>query len=160
MTNFVVDTNLAVVANGEASTVSVDCRLSAVSALERVIDRGRVILDRGGDIQDEYRRHLRPSGQPGVGDRFYHVVLTVGHKVRYIDLPRHDSERLYVDFPADSTLKKFHRKDRKFAAASRKAKVPVLCCVDSDWVHHKTNLEKHGVKITFVCGSDMTAWFN
>src|SRR5262245_56802768 len=105
MKDYVVDTNVAVVANGDAKNASVACRLAAVEFLGRIVARGRVILDREGDIQHEYRRHLNPSGQPGVGDRFYLLVLASAPQlVRRIGLPKHPSARIYEDFPADAAL--------------------------------------------------------
>ncbi len=71
----VVDTNVAIVANGRNTNANIDCRLAAIEFLNKLINEGQVILDIEGEIQAEYHRHLNPSGQPGVGDRFYQTIL-------------------------------------------------------------------------------------
>jgi hypothetical protein len=153
----VVDTNVAIVANGRAGH-SVSCRLAALRFLDALIRDGRIVLDLAGAIQEEYRRNLSPSGEPGVGDRFFQVILqSAPSRVERIELAR-DEVGKYVDFPEDPRLATFDQSDRKFAAAARKAAVPVANAVDSDWLHHLTALEENGIAVEFVCGSDPVKW--
>jgi hypothetical protein len=35
----------------------------------------------------------------------------------------------------------------------------VANATDSDWLHHCTILEQHGIKILFVCGRLTREWF-
>src|SRR4051794_35012976 len=88
-----VDTNVPIVANGRSGqnevSPSVDCRLAAVTFLQLLLKSGAILLDLDGAIQAEYRALLNPSGQPGVGDRFYREVLSSApHLVERIELPR------------------------------------------------------------------------
>lgn len=69
MTNAVVDTNVALVANGQCDGVSPDCRLAAIDFLEKIMHKGRIAIDLEGEIETEYRRQLS-VGTPGVGSRF------------------------------------------------------------------------------------------
>lgn len=69
------------------------------------------------------------------------------------------SDGAYVDFPADPALTNFDPSDRKFAALSRKEKIPVATATDSDWVNHRAELEANGVRIDFICGCDPSVWF-
>src|SRR5579863_7103757 len=116
----VVDTNVAVVANGRLSNASVECRIAAVDSLNLLLGRGRIVVDRANEMTKEYRRHCNPKGQPGVGDRFFYEVLTnYAGKIERVNLKKR-SDGTYVDFPTDPTLKKFDRSDRKFAAAAKK----------------------------------------
>ena len=156
----VVDTNVAVVANGRNTNASLDCRQRAVEFIVEFLQRGRVILDRGGEIQAEYHKRLNPRGQPGVGDRFYLVVLQSSLKrVERINLPKGPATDEFVDFPDDTRLANFDRNDRKFAAAARKAGVPVANAADTDWLDHETALRQNGVQIQFICGMDRAVWF-
>ena len=160
----VVDTNVAIVANGRADEArgsrqpSVDCRLAAVEFLEALLRRGRIVVDSDGEIQSEYRRHLNPSGEPGVGDRFYREVLNRGGRIdRVVLVVRPDGS--YAAFPDDPALEGFDRSDRKFAAAARLSKAPVANSVDSDWLDYRAALAGHGIAVDFVCGCNRTAWF-
>jgi hypothetical protein len=157
-----VDTNVPIVANGQSApkdegrSPSVDCRIAAVHFLQFVLRSGRILLDLEGEVQAEYRRYLNPSGQPGVGDRFYQEVLhSAPRLIERVDLPRrHDGE--YADLPQALIEANFDRSDRKFAALARRERVPVVNAVDSDWLQHHALLVASGITVNLLCGCDMT----
>ena len=158
MAKYVIDTNVAIVANGNEDDVTVDCQLAAVELLVKAHKSGKIFLDSGGAIQEEYRRYLSPQGAPGVGDRFYLEVLN-SHPDRIvrIDVPkREDGE--YTDLPQPIIDAGFDPGDRVFAAVSKKAKARVYNAVDTDWLHHRTVIEANGIQIMFLCGCDPTLW--
>jgi hypothetical protein len=161
---YVVDTNVPIVANGGKQTrkfdraVSAECRIKAIEFLEKLLKRGRIILDLGGEIQAEYLRHLNPRGQPSVGDRFLQVVLNSGPmRIERVDLGKTDGE--FDDFPNDPKHATFDRSDRKFVAAGRKAKASIVNAVDSDWLDHHDALLANNVRVRFICGCDKVKWF-
>lgn len=155
----VVDTNVPVVANGRETDASLECRLAAISFLNVLARGGRTILDLRGDIQAEYRRHLFPSGQPGVGDRFYQMILhSAPSRVERIELPINQATGELVDFPSDPALARFDSSDRVFAAAARVSGYPVANATDSDWLDHYSALKANGISVEFVCGCDRAAW--
>lgn len=155
----VVDTNIPVIANGRHTNASIGCRLAAIEFLKVLLHRGRTVLDLGGEIQREYHRHLYPRGQPGVGDRFYQMILnSAPSRVQRIDLPKDPATGEFRDFPADPRLNGFDPADRKFAAASRKSGNPVANATDRDWLDYKSALEANGISVDFVCGRDPDSW--
>ena len=161
----VVDTNVPIVANGRPDpskggrSPSLTCRLAAIDFLEETLKTRQVLLDLGGEIQAEYRQHLNPHGQPGVGDRFYlQMLMSAPRHVERLELPRNEAGS-YYDFPNDIALSSFDQSDRKFAALARRAHAPVANATNSDWLHHRTVLEKHGIKMLFVCGYVSQEWF-
>jgi hypothetical protein len=157
----VVDTNVCIVANGRSTNASLACRLAAVEFLDALIRRGRAVLDLGGEIQEEYRRYLRPSGQPGVGDRFFQEILnSAPSRVERIELLRNPDTGEYLDFPDDPALAEFDRSDRKFAAAGRKAGAPVANAVDRGWFEHIAALTAANISVQFVCGCEPANWFD
>jgi hypothetical protein len=159
-----VDTNVPIVANGRADDTggglpSAHCRLAAIDFLESILEDGRILLDLAGEIQAEYGRHLRPAGQPGVGDRFYQSVLhSAPQRVERMALPKR-VDGSFADYPRDAELASFDLSDRKFVALSRRAKAPVVVATDSDWVESRAALTRYGVKIVFLCGCNPTTWF-
>jgi hypothetical protein len=161
MTLFVVDTNVPIIANGrgeDGAPPSDACKEAAVAFLNKLVTKGVVLLDNDGAIQDEYRRYLKPHGQPGVGDLFYLVVIRSAPRlVRRIPLPIDESGE-FVDFPKVRKLAEFDRSDRKFAALARRAGARVVNATDSDWVHFRQDLEAHRIKIEFLCGCDVSQW--
>lgn len=160
---FVIDTNVPIVANGRpdpsggSARPSTECQLAAIGLLEELLDRGQAVVDLEGEILEEYRRYLNPSGQPGVGDRFFQAILQRG-RVERVPLPR-DDDGEYADFPRDPELATFDRTDRKFAALARREQVPVANATDSDWLDHREALARHGIEVHFVCGCDRNRWF-
>lgn len=118
-----------------------------------MILEGRTVLDEGGDIQGEYARHLFARGQPGVGDRFFQMILqSQPDRVERIALPRSAATGQYTHFPTDPTLAAFDQSDRVFAAAALASGCPVVNAVDSDWAIHEARLVANGVTIEFLCG--------
>lgn len=164
MSRCVVDTNVPIVANGNADPgdvrpPSISCRIAAVTFLREMLQSGIVLLDLEGQIQEEYRRYLRPSGQPGVGDRFYQVILhSAPLLVERVDLPkRPDGE--YVDLPQSLIDEKFDPSDRKFAALARRQNAPIFNATDSDWLNHGQTLAAEGIRVEHLCGPDKASWF-
>ena len=157
MSAYVIDTNVPVTANGFADHVSPTCVESCLKLLERIHIGGIVVLDGGGRIFDEYMRNLNLSGQPGAGDFFVKWVWqnqgvhTRCELVSITPLP-HDPED-FREFPRDSRLASFHRKDRKFVAVARASKndPEVLNATDADWWLHRQALLDNGIKVTFLC---------
>ena len=147
----VVDTNVAVVANGAGNT-SIDCRIAAVEFLSRIVQAGKVYLDNAGEIQQEYRRHLNPRGQPGVGDRFFLEMLRSNPViVSRIDLPK-GVDGNFLDIPDSIVRSGFDPSDHKFLAVAIRQGVPVCNAVDSDWLEHHLAINEIGVTVNFVCG--------
>ena len=163
MSKYVVDTNVAIVANGPPSNdphpPSIECRRSAVRFLMELLSKHTVLLDQDHAIQKEYSRHLRSKGQPGVGDRFYMEVLkSAPNRIERVDLPkRADGE--YQALPQAVINANFDPDDRKFAALAAQQKAPVANATDSDWLDHKTVLQANGIRIHFVCGCHRKVWF-
>ena len=164
MSRCVVDTNVAIVANGrpdpdDRRPPSIACRIAAVTFLSKVVNKGTVLLDVEGAIQDEYRRHLNPRGAPGVGDRFYQVVLhSSPNLVERVILPKKINGE-YEDLPQSLIVAGFDPSDRKFAALARREGVPVHNATDSDWIEHAPALAAEGVQVVNLCGCDANGWF-
>jgi hypothetical protein len=130
-----------------------------VTFLIDLLRSGKVLLDFAGEIQAEYRTYLRPSGQPGVGDCFYQVVLnSAPRQIERIDLPKRDDGE-FADLPQALIDANFDPSDRKFAALARRNQVPVANATDSDWLDHRVTLNKVGIEVAFLCGCNKRAWF-
>lgn len=158
MPRYVIDTNVAIVANGGDESVRISCRTSAIELLVKAVNSGTICVDSGGEIQAEYRHHLNPKGQPGVGDRFYLEVLNSHPKrVQRVDIEKLPSGE-YKDLPQAVVDSGFDPSDRKFAAVARKASAPVYNAIDSDWVEKREVIEASGIIIKFVCGCNPNEW--
>ncbi|WP_294539407.1 hypothetical protein [uncultured Rhodoblastus sp.] len=164
MKRFVVDTNVAIVANGQCESSddkppAIECRVAAVNFLIDVIKSARIILDMDGEVQIEYHRYLNPRGQPGVGDRFYlEVINSLPDKVERVALSKR-SDGEYVDLPQPLIDISFDPSDRKFAAIAKLTGTPVVNATDSDWVNAASTLKACGIEVENLCGCDKSKWF-
>lgn len=160
MSAFVIDTNVLIVANFNASHASPGCALSCIDILKEIRENHTVVVDSvqgNSRILDEYQRHNSHRGQPGVGDAFFkwlwdnQIVTAHCERVRITPLP--DDPDSYEEFPPDPGLQGFDRADRKFVAVALASESDpvVLNAVDSDWLEFRERLEGHGVSIRFLC---------
>jgi hypothetical protein len=150
-----MDTNVPIVANGKTDHASEDCMSACIDALLSIQKCSCLLLDGCGLILEEYRQHLSPSGQPGLGDAFFKWVWNNQGNVlqcRLVDITP-DDKRGFAEFPDDPGLERFDKSDRKFVAvalASGNAP-PILNATDTDWWIHRTALHSNGVRVEFLC---------
>ena len=152
MTTFVVDTNVAIVANGRETHADEQCQLDCVQKLESLVEQEIVAIDDRGLVLDEYGDHLNRSGMPGVGDAFFKHVLDNqcqdGHVHRVPVTPSEDEElRGFEELPENT----FDHSDRKFLAVAVVAKAVVLNATDSDWDEHAALMKRLDVKVDQLC---------
>lgn len=156
----IVDTNVAVVANGQSSQASPNCVDTCINRLEGII-RGeeKLVLDDMWTILGEYIRNLRSSGEPGAGDRF--LLWLLRNKDTQCDLvpitPVNGSENEFEEFPDDPALDSFDPDDRKFiaVACAHPEKPPILQAVDSQWLDFRNAFRRNGVTVEFICEDDI-----
>ena len=151
----VVDTNVAIVANGNTPQAGETCEIACIEKLDRIQDNCILLLDNMDLIFQEYERHFSYSGQPGPGDAFFrwlHLNQYNDQHCRTIALTPH-AEREFAEFPGAPDLASFDRSDRKFVAVALASKTnpEILNAADTDWRQHRSALHQHGVNVTFLC---------
>ena len=151
MKAYVVDTNVAIAANGRETHADEDCQLACVSTLRSVVAEEIVAVDDQGQILAEYSRHLHYAGRPGVGDMFFKHVFDnqyqVG-KVRRVRIsPVDDDQRGFNELPPNT----FDPSDRKFLAVAVVGDAVVMNATDSDWAEQATLVAGLGVEVSQLC---------
>ncbi len=150
MTVFVVDTNVAIAANGRGTCADLCCQLVCIERLLSLVEQETVAIDEENLIWNEYRRHLNFSGNPGAGDAFFKHVFNnryQSRRVRRIAVTPAGDERGFEELPENT----FDRSDRKFLAVAVAAKAVVLNAMDSDWGDHKALMDELGVEVNELC---------
>ncbi len=152
----VVDTNVAVTANGKQAAASRSCVDESARALQAIMDSGHLFIDDGGSIVKEYRSNLSAKGQPGPGDAFLKWVLTNEHsekRVTRVMLTAKTDSSDYEECPPPRSGVTFDPSDRKFlaVAASHLERPPILQATDSKWWGWRQSLADAGVTIHFLC---------
>ncbi len=151
MTAFVVDTNVAVAANGRETHADSQCQLTCVQRLVSLVAREVIAIDDRGLILGEYKKHLNFSGGPGVGDMFFKHVFNNQYQCEHVRrvavTPAEDDRRGFEVLPENT----FDRKDRKFLAVAVVAGAVVLNATDSDWGEQEALMDELGVEVGQLC---------
>ena len=162
MMKVIVDTNVPLVANGQADQASEDCVETCIDELIKITEGDvQLVLDDQRRIIEEYRNKLNSGGFPGVGDAFLKWAEINWANPQQCDLvsitPVDDSETDFQEFPTDPALADFDPDDRKFiAVALAHAENPsILQAVDSAWWNFRDALRQNGVAIEFICEDDI-----
>lgn len=156
----IVDTNVAITANGHARQAGPACQLACINALRTIQAQRRVSMDQSGLILQEYRRHLSPNGQPGLGDAFFKWLWNNQANPQVcvpVPITPTSDGRDFAEFPDDAALALFDPSDRKFVAVARAHpdRPPIFNAVDTDWLHYQDALAAHGVRVEHVCPDDL-----
>ena len=158
----IVDTNVAIVANGGFEKASADCKQICIDRLEEITQgEAKLALDDERRIIEEYRGKLSPDGQPGVGDAFLKWVEMNWTNPDHCDwvsiTPVDGLDNEFEEFPDDLALNDFDPDDRKFIAVALAhcEKPPILQAVDRQWWDFRDALRENGVTVEFICENDI-----
>lgn len=161
-----VDTNVAIVANGKSEQADDSLVEKCIDALLEVTAKGGLVVDDGGLIFEEYRQNLSLSGQPGTGDAFIkwvhdHQWNTNFCERRIINSIEGDPQS-FAEFPTAEELNEFDHSDRKFVAVAnaKKPKRPILEAVDFKWWGWKDALAEVGIQVVFLDDAAAEAGYN
>lgn len=164
MSAWIVDTNVAVIANGGHDGASLDCVASCAEALQQVMQAGVLFVDDGqgeSEIVAEYRTHLDARGQPGPGDAFLKWVLTREWSEEVVErIAITKTGDSYAELPPEASV--IDPSDRKFVAVATvtKNRYPeVLQGLDSKWVGWRDVLDRLGVSVKFLCEDEIRSTF-
>jgi len=162
MSGVIVDTNVAVVANGQNTEVVARCTDDCIRFLIEAKSEHIVLIDAGDEILKEYAKALKMGLPYQLGAQF--LIHIIQHqfdenRVQRVNLEKSQSGE-FIDFPTSPTLEGFDLSDRKFAALACKMATPVTNAIDSDWVEHHEALKAHGIHVNFLCGCDSKLWFD
>ena len=151
MKPYVVDTNVAIAANGRSTHADLQCQLACVEKLEDVCGQQVVVVDDGGLIFDEYKGSLNFAGAPGVGDKFFKHVFDHGYNKtrvrRVLITPSSDDRRGFEELPEND----LDKSDRKFLATALVARAAILNATDSDWSEQEALTKHLQVTVRQIC---------
>ncbi len=159
MTAYVVETNVAIVANGRGDIHADEgCQLTCREKLREICSphsRQVVVVDDQDLIFDEYSKNLNWKGGPGLGDMFFKYVFNhqySGERVRRVSItqcsdPGSDKRRGFEELPENG----LDPSDRKFLATAVVGKANILNAMDSDWNQEKALTRGLGVTVQQLC---------
>lgn len=148
---FVIDTNVAISANGNNTHASYNCQLECINFLENCTEKHIIVIDEPGNIMDEYSKHLSYAGQPGVGDMFFKYLYDNQYstdKILMVDINISiETNRGFEELP----INLLDSSDRKFLATAVVAKANIVNATDSDWSEQTQLLKDLNIKVKQIC---------
>ena len=152
----VVDTNVAITANGGHPEAGEICKAACGNALHAAMKGGRVFIDDGERIVREYRANLNAKGQPGAGDIFLKWLLTNqwgGKRVVLVAVtPKAGDATDFEELATPVGGVTYDPSDRKFlaVAAAHPDRPAILQATDSKWWGWRDSLAVAGIKVHFM----------
>ncbi|MBT4132014.1 MAG: hypothetical protein HOE44_15015 [Candidatus Marinimicrobia bacterium] len=132
MTDFTIDSNVPISANGRDTHASLSCSLACINQLQQIVADSRIVLDDQELIFNEYKRHLHFDGQPGVGDYFFKHIFHNKHNKKHVTqvsiTPCNESKG-FSGLPEND----LDPSDRKFLACAVLSNSDIVNATDSDW---------------------------
>jgi len=147
---FVIDTNVAISANGINTHASINCQLACIELLENC-KKLYIVIDKAGLIMEEYAKHLSHAGQPGVGDMYFKYLHDNQHaekKIHTVSITLSDDISRGFDELPTNTL---DPSDRKFLATAVVAQAIIVNATDSDWAEQNELLETLNIELKQLC---------
>jgi hypothetical protein len=163
MMRAVIDTNVLLVANEQHADVSPECVVECVRRLQAMKRAGITVIDDGFRILSEYKHKTSLNPPKGVGDVFLKWLLRQAgnpERVEQISLSElADNE--FAEFPDAALQPLFDAPDRKFVAVAHAHpdKPPIWQAADCKWLRWHAALAQHGVRVDFLCSSDVVRFF-
>ena len=163
MSAVVIDTNILLVADGQANHMSPACKIECLNRLERTKASEQVVLDYQRLILEEYGHKLDPSKRPpSAGTAFLKWLLVnqcnPKHSAMINLTPLRDDPTRFAEFPRDAALEAaFDPNDRKFVSAANAHldKPPILESADSKWLGWEAALKAHGIHLEVLCRCEL-----
>ena len=163
MSAVVIDTNVLLVADGQADHMTAACKIECLGRLQEIQAGEQVVLDHQRMILAEYGNKLNPSRRPpSPGGEFLKWLLVnqcnPRHTVMVNLTPLNEERTRFSEFPPDTTLEAaFDPCDRKFVsvAYAHPDKPPILESADSKWLGWEADLTRHGIQIEFLCRCEL-----
>lgn len=154
--DYVVDTNVPLVAEGLHGGACKECCLDAISWVAHVTAGHSIVLDSGREILSEYRRQLeRLQGRdPGLAGKFYEYALAPENHVIAAITRSKTAVFGYDEIPKTAKLQGFDARDFKFIATAVSHGGPntIVQCADSKWLTFESALAEIGVTVTVPAG--------
>ena len=131
--------------------------LACIDKLSWIVENAVVAIDGLGLILNEYSKHLRFEGAPGVGDLFFKHIFenqAVSAKCQVIEITLDPGEPTdFLEFPKTTDLRNFDKSDRKFVAVSLASpdSPAIVNATDSDWSEYADPLAEIGIIIEQLC---------
>lgn len=168
MPHKIIDTNVALTADGTNSQASKACQRSCVSVIRRALSgEVPVVIDENNEVLGEYRKNIYPDQKGSLAEQFMIFALTnqyFGERVKRIKLEKNAFGQ-FEDYPDnedewttnDIRCQRFDPDDKKWVALAVRFKnqtgtdAPIVNAADRCWIAFESQLLSAGVLLETLC---------
>ncbi|WP_440060517.1 hypothetical protein ACTAB0_16640 [Pseudomonas syringae] len=148
----VIETNIAISANGKNTHASLECQLACITFLSEIVSQKKnVAIDEIGLILEEYAKYLCYSGQPEVGDEFFKYLNDnqyYPNRITRVKITPNDIAARGFDELPDNSM---DPSDRKFLVVALVSNAKIVNALDSDWYENIDAITDMGVEVQQLC---------
>jgi Holliday junction resolvasome RuvABC ATP-dependent DNA helicase subunit len=160
MREFIIDTNVPLVAQGSAIQMSDDCVINCVDFLEDLFtNKIKLVIDSDYHLIHEYENQMRKGTRLDYGNRFLKWIYSNQantHKIKTVEINQLD-EYNFEEVPPSLIEIGFDNSDRKFIAVAiaNNNQAPVAQAADSKWIGWEEALINEGISVYFLCKEEL-----
>lgn len=160
MAEYIVDTNVPLVAQGTANQMSGSCEMNCAEFLEKLFQgHFKLVIDSNYHLIGEYEKKMNKGSQVQYGNRFLKWIYTNQAntlKIKTVEIEQID-EFNFAEVPQSLIDINFDNSDRKFVAVAiaNKNLAPIVQAADSKWIGWEEALTNEGITIYFLCKEEL-----
>ncbi|MDP2338603.1 MAG: hypothetical protein Q8N05_19575 [Bacteroidota bacterium] len=160
MTEYIVDTNVPLVAQGTAKQMSSDCVLNCVNFLEQLFQgQFLLVIDTEYHLIGEYSIQMNKGSQYQYGNRFLKWIFNNQAnplKIKAVKITQLD-EFNFEEVPQNLIDIGFDNSDRKFVAVAiaNNNQAKIVQAADSKWIGWEEALNIEGITVCFLCKEEL-----
>jgi hypothetical protein len=160
MTEYIVDTNVPLVAQGTATHMSDNCVFNCANFLLKLFEGEFIlVIDNDYHLIGEYQNQMPKGSQAQYGNRFLRWIYTNQanpQKIKTVEINKLD-EFNFKEVPRSIIDIGFDNSDRKFVAVAiaNENQASIVQAADSKWIGWEEALNKEGVSIHFICREEL-----
>lgn len=160
MREYIIDTNVPLVAQGSAVHMSEDCIINCVDFLEKLFtNKFKLVIDTDYHLIGEYENRMSSGSRLEYGNRFLKWILTNQanpQKIKTVVINQLD-EFNFEEVPQSLIEIGFDNSDRKFIAVAiaNNNQAPVAQAADSKWIGWEEALINEGISVYFLCKEEL-----
>lgn len=164
MTEYIIDTNVPLVAQGSGNHMSSNCTQNCVAFLERLFNgHFKLVIDDGYHLIAEYQNLMLKGSQAQYGNRFLKWIFTHQDnplKIKTVEVNQLD-EYNFKEVPKSLIEIGFDNSDRKFVAVAvaNNYRAPIAQAADSKWIGWEDALNKEGISVFFLCKEELEVFY-
>lgn len=161
MAEFIIDTNVPLVASDEGPERMLDCPQTCRDFLDALFfGENALVLDNTRLILGEYERAIKGDDLNSYAKQFLKWIYTNEFRIKTVEITQID-EYNFEEVPDSILQAGFDNADRKFVAVAvaNEKTAPIVQASDSKWIGWESVLVAEDIEVNFICRREIEAQY-